>query len=114
MQHGRWSESVRYYGAAFEAAELLIRCPKSAMIFSDRYLRTALELIYACRKSAWPIEGGEIIRQVRRCLSAWLEPAALQQAVAPLLDVAFSPLTVVDEWMQRLFAFDQRASHTLH
>lgn len=113
LLHERWAEAIPYYGTAFEASQLLLNPAASAApaspdnVRQQQYLRIALELIYACRKCRHTIDLAELIELTKRPLALTMAPIPLQQLMAPLIDVAFSPLPSVDQWMRRLLAVEE-------
>lgn len=110
----RWDEAVPVCGTAFEAADILLRHDDTSKQATERYLRSAIELSYTLRKSRHEPDLGAMIALVEQRLAPHYAPAPLQTMLAPLIDIAFSPLADVDEWMEVLLAMDDAHRQTRH
>ncbi|UTF60605.1 hypothetical protein [Gilvimarinus sp. DA14] len=114
LHTAQYRKAIPYLGAAFESAEILLQQETVAHSDIDRYLKLSLELIYACRKSDYPIHTPELVELVKRQLEPHYSLRHTQKLLTPLLDVAFTPMAAVDEWVQTMLALDERQQHPLH
>ncbi len=114
LHTGDWGKAIPYFGAAFESAEILLQQNAASHADIDYYLKLSLELIYACRKSAYPIHTAELVEIVKRQIEPHYSLDRTQQLLAPLLDVAFTPIATVDHWVQTMLAMEERQNHALH
>ena len=109
-----WNEAVPLYGTAFETADILLgsdTCKKTA---TTRYLRAAMEFIYALRKSNYAADIAALVTLAEHRLGDMHEPQPLATLLCPLRDVAFAPLEEVDYWIELLFAMDESQHQTTH
>ncbi|WP_049721202.1 hypothetical protein [Gilvimarinus polysaccharolyticus] len=110
----RWDDAVSAYGAALETADILLSHDDYNKQATERYLRCAIELSYTLRKSRHNPDMNAIIHLVQQRLTPYYAPAPLQTMLVPLIDIAFSPLAEVDDWIEMLFILDNTAPHTHH
>lgn len=110
LQNKQWSFAVRDYAAALEVADTMLNVPESQRFALERYLRTALELIYACRKQDPSADVSALIDTTRQRIQPLLGELPTQTMTAPLVDIAFSAIGDVDAWMDMLLSADQSAS----
>lgn len=110
----RWDDAVPVCGTAFETADILLRHDDSSKQATERYLRCAIELSYTLRKSRHEPDISAMVNLVQQRLAPHYTPAPLHTMLAPLVDIAFSPLAEVDEWMEMLLAMDDAHRQTRH
>lgn len=110
----RWDEAIPVCGTAFETADILLRHDSNSKQATEHYLRSAIELSYTLRKSRHQPDLSAMVDLVRQRLAPLHPPAPLQSLLAPLVDIAFSPLGDVDEWMEMLLAMDDAHRQTRH
>ncbi|MBU2887095.1 hypothetical protein KO507_15100 [Gilvimarinus agarilyticus] len=106
LQAQQWGLAVKDYATALEVADTMLQAPHTQKFAIERYLRTALELIYAMRKYKPNTDLGELIETVKQRLQPLLAPVPAEVVIAPLIDVAFSPIDDVDDWIQMLFNYE--------
>lgn len=110
---GRMDRAFAYYGTAFEASQLLMAQGRSLAKLNDFYITLALEFVYICRRYNARIDLAELIGVIRQPLLPLLPAQELMQALAPVFDIAFAPLTKAQGWIHQLIQQD-RHDRRLH
>ncbi len=106
LQARQWGLAVKDYATALEVADTMLKDPVTQKFAIERYLRSALELIYAMRKYKPDTDISELIETVKQRLQPLFAPLQAEVVIAPLIDVAFSPISDVDEWISMLFNYE--------
>ncbi|MCP8898498.1 hypothetical protein [Gilvimarinus xylanilyticus] len=114
LQKKCWALAVKDYAAALEVADTMLADPVTQKFAIERYLRAALELIYALRKHKPDTDLSELIETVKHRLQPLLAPLPVEVMIAPLIDVAFSPIRDVDEWIDMLLHDDNPDRSVAH
>jgi hypothetical protein len=98
-------KSVISYGNALDAAQIIFQSdPTSPEV--NRYIGTASELVYIIRQCDYPCDIQGLVVTVTSNLKKSLYPANVQLLLRPLTEIAYSPLSEVDQWMQAVFKTD--------
>lgn len=106
LQARQWGPAVKDYAAALEVADTMLKDPVTRKFAIERYLRTALELTYAMRKYKPETDVSDLIETVKQRLQPLFSPLPAEVVIAPLVDVAFSPIEDVDDWISMLFSYE--------
>ena len=100
-----WGKSIISYGNALDAAQVVFeRDPRSPEV--SRYIRTASELAFTIRQCNHPIDIQRIVAVVTDNLEKSLYPASVQLLLHPLTEIAYCPLSEVNQWVRALFEAD--------
>jgi|GEM_PF-6874401 len=91
----QWKQSVIYYGNAFETADILFSYSEKADEI-NRYIETAIELIYALRHSHYVVNFDYLINEVNDTIQQRPLSTHPKFVIKPLKDIAFSPLEIVE------------------
>jgi hypothetical protein len=108
-----WEKATIVYGNAFEISELLLTSDRTQYSV-DRYLRSALELVYALRKKDTEVNLAAFILHVEMSIKGIPHSMALPQLMRPLEEVSKMPINLVDFWMLSLLSLDSIESRILH
>lgn len=114
MDGGEWENAVTTYGLAFETAEILLSTGACKQHDVDRYLRSALDFIYTLRKSAYTADFEALFDKIKHRLENEVFLASIEHALKPLMDIAYSPVSEVDRWMQILYAVSESKEQVKH
>lgn len=109
----QWKVAVKLYGNAFEVSQLIfLHTPRT--IEANRYVRTAIEFVFSLRYSGYPANLDLLIAAIQDCLETILSPEESRKNIEPLQDVAFSPMSEVDRWMQMFYGVESSYGKTIH
>jgi hypothetical protein len=108
-------ESVYYYGNALDTAEIvLIANPSAHAIDINRYINTAIELVYILR-CCDDLKGKKyIVNSVEQVLTTYLYPADIQLLMKPIIHTVYAPMPSVKHKMELLFAKDDNKKNIIH
>lgn len=84
----QWYKSVVAYGNALDAAEIIFESTDIATE-TNRYLRTACELLYAVRCCDYPCDIPVFVAMIKKTLEENLQPANIYFLLRPLTDIAY-------------------------
>lgn len=109
----QWHLAIKSYGNALETAEIILSdVPAPDAV--NRYVRTAMELIYTLRQCNDDYDAKGIVTVIKKKVGNILYPAKVDLLIKPLTDVASAPLSDVDGWMKKLFITDQVRTQQVH
>lgn len=114
LNNHQWQFAVRDYAAALEVADTMLNEPESRSFAIERYMRAALELIYAVRKHKPHTDLSVLIDTTQKRLAPFFSPTPIELVTAPLVDVAFSPISDVDDWIHMLLSYEARGQPLPH
>ncbi|UTF60610.1 hypothetical protein [Gilvimarinus sp. DA14] len=114
LQAQQWGLAVKDYATALEVADTMLQDPITQKFAIERYLRAALELTYAMRKYKPHTDLSELIETVKQRLQPLFAPLPAEVVIAPLIDVAFSPINDVDDWINMLFSYETSGQSAPH
>lgn len=109
-----WQTAVFAYGKALELADILLAndgCPAGAQ---TRYARTAVEFIYARRKTG---DGDSINPLLMGIVGRFEQMDAarpINELIGPVLKAAQDPVEEVDVWIAKLVGMEQARHQHLH
>ncbi len=110
---GNFREAAIACGNALDCAEITFEDnPVSGEV--NRYLRTAVELIYIIRRGNDILNTEMLLNHVEETLQENLYPADVKLLTKPLQDVTYLPLDRVSNWMQILWDADKQLCRQLH
>jgi hypothetical protein len=108
-----WERATIIYGNAFEISELLLTSDPTQYSV-DRYLRSALEFVYALRKKNTKVNLAALIFHVETSIKGISHSMATPQLMQPLEEVINLPINLVDFWMLSLLSLESIESRVLH
>ncbi|WP_020209551.1 hypothetical protein [Gilvimarinus chinensis] len=114
LQAQQWGLAVKDYATALEVADTMLMDPATQKFAIERYLRAALELIYAMRKYKPETDVSQLIDTIKQRLQPLLAPMPAEAVIAPLIDVAFSPIRDVDDWVCLLLSYENSGQSMPH
>ena len=118
MSVGQWDDAVGLYGSAFETADILLQGELSSAEDVDRYINTALEFVYALRKSSFEFNRPCLLSAIRTRLEHEANyhelSRPLECIVSQLIDLIYAKITQVDECMAQLYSSENINSESFH
>lgn len=109
-----WHKAATSYGNALDVAEIIFSSsPQSTAV--NRYIRTAVEFVYALRQD--PEINYNILSIsdfIKKNLEKNLYPANVDLLIKPLMDTVNAPIKNVHQWIQALFIADEMYSQHKH
>lgn len=113
FSQGSFDEAVKSCGNALDCAAITFEDnPVSGEV--NRYLRTAVELLYISRYSSNDLDTEALLTHTKRVIERTLSPADTSLLLKPLEDVSFLPLHRVNNWMKSLWDADKQLCKNVH
>lgn len=108
-----WQQATSIYERASETAEILFQT-NPTIYEANRYIQTITERCYALRCSHTPAHLSRLVQAAKYQLKSHLLFEYSNDLLKPLVDVAFSPMNQVNQWMKTLFQLKNIPQHSMH
>lgn len=111
--NNHWQQAANVYACALEVADIIFQHTPNKHT-ADRYIKTVIELSYTLRHCHTATSLSPLVQKAKYQLKRYLLTDYSNDLLQPILDVAFSPMIKVNQWMKTFFHLESTQPFMLH